>query len=354
MSRSIVLLLVTMACGNQPAAAPAAPAPTHAPSASSAPVAASSEGIADPVATIGGEPITLAELDKAAAAGLIKARQDMYTARSQALDQIVGDRILEAEAKARGTTKEDLLKAEVEAKAQPVTDADIEAFYQQNQQRMRGGSLDQMREQIRGYLTQQRGQARALEFLGELKAKNAVVINLEPPRIPVQAGDSPRFGSADAPVQIIEFSDFQCPYCSKGADTIKQVKEKYGDKVSVVYRHFPLDFHERANPAAQASECANDQGKFWQFHDQLFLNQRALSDADFEKYSALAEMDLAKFRECMKSGKHAETVATDLKEGAEAGMSGTPGFFINGRFLGGAQPLEAFTEIIDAELAKKG
>lgn len=355
MSRTIALLLALMACETPPAAAPAAPASTPAPAASGgAPAAAAQDGVADPVASIGGAPISLAEIDKAAAAGLIKAKNDMYEARRQALEQMIGDRLLEAEAKARGTTKEELLKAEVDGKVPAVTDADIEAFYQQNQQRMRGGSLDQMKDQIRGYLDQQRKQGRAMEFVGELRAKNSVVVNLEPPRIPVQAGDSPRYGSAEAPVQIIEFSDFQCPYCTRGAETMKQVKEKYGDKVSIVYRHFPLDFHDRANAAAQASECANDQGKFWQFHDQLFANQRALTDQDFEKYSAAAEMDLAKFRECLASGKHAETVATDLKEGAEAGMTGTPGFFINGRFLGGAQPIEAFSEIIDAELAKKG
>ena len=263
------------------------------------------------------------------------------------------EKLVEAEAKSRGIEPEALLKAEVEDKVPPVTDEDIAKFFAENQNRMRGG-LDQMKEQIRGYLDSQGKGKRMFEFVNELKAKSEVVIMLDPPRIDVAADDSPRFGSVEAPIQIIEFSDFQCPYCTRGAATIDEVKAKYGDKVSVVYRHFPLDFHDRANLAAQASECANDQGKFWEFHDKLFENQQAMADSDFESYATQLELNVAEFKECIRSGKHIETVATDLREGSEAGMTGTPGFFINGRFLGGAQPIEAFSEVIDAELAKKG
>ncbi len=346
-------LLLAVAC-DTPNASPAKAAapPASAPSASASAPAAT-DGAADPAATIGGVAVPLAEVDKKAAAGLIKARQDMFAARDQALQGLIHERLFDAEAKAKGITTEELLKAEIEDKAKPVTDAEIEAFFAQNQQRMRGG-IDQMREQIRGYLEQQTKGARMMEYVDELKKKNDVVVFLEPPRIHVDAGDSPRYGSPDAPVQIIEFSDFQCPYCTRGADTLTEVKEKYGDKISVVFRHFPLDFHDKAQKAAEASECANDQGKFWEYHDQLFANQQAMGQADLERYATVLELDVAAFTECLNSGKHAPTVATDLEDGAAAGMSGTPGFFVNGRFIGGAQPIEVFSEIIDAELAKKG
>lgn len=345
-----VVLLALTACDSQPAsndahAAQPATAPRTAPAASSE---AAGEQV---VATVGGLPITLAEVDKAGAADVIKARQDMYNARAAALDGLVREKLVDAEAKARGTTSEELLKAEIDAKIDPVTDQDVADFYAQNQQRMRG-TLEQMAPQIKGYLEMQKKQERMMAFVAELEKKTEVNKTLDPPRIDVAAGDSPRFGSADAPVEIIEFSDFQCPYCTRGAATLDEVKEKYGDKVTVVYRHFPLDFHDRADRAAQASECANDQDKFWPYHDQLFANQSALQEADLVRYAKMVELDVKQFEDCMATNKHAQTVQDDLKEGAEAGMSGTPGFFINGRFVGGAQPIQVFSEIIDEELAR--
>jgi len=131
------------------------------------------------------------------------------------------------------------------------------------------------------------------------------------------------------------------------------VKEKYGDDVTIVYRHFPLSFHDRAQRAAEASECANDQGKFWDYHDALFANQRELQDEHLSQYAADVGLDTTAFNECLSSGKHVAKVENDMKEGSSAGMTGTPGFFINGRFIGGAQPLEVFTEIIDSELASR-
>ena len=144
------------------------------------------------------------------------------------------------------------------------------------------------------------------------------------------------------------------PYCIRGSDTLKQVMDKYGDKVSVVYRHFPLSFHTEAHKGAQASECANEQGKFWEYHDKLFANQRAMFDEDLRRYAGEVGLDQAKFDECLASEKYKAKVDKDLEDGAAAGMSGTPGFFVNGRFVNGAQPLEVFSQIIDAELAKKG
>jgi len=341
-----LLAMLAIACDPQPAAAPAPDGAT-----SSAPTR-TADGVADPVAKIGDETVSLADLDAAAAAGLVKARQQMFDVRKQALDGMIRDKILDAEATARSVSREDLLVAEVDGKVTPVSDEEINAFYQQNQSRMRG-DIDQMRDQIRGYLDNERKTARLMAFVTELKAKTPVEVYLEPPRIHVEAGDSPRHGDPSAPVEIIEFSDFQCPYCIRGAETLTSVKQKYGDDVTIVYRHFPLSFHDRAQRAAEASECANDQGKFWEYHDALFANQREMEDTHLSQYATDVGLDLAAFDECLSSGKHVATVETDMKEGSAAGMTGTPGFFINGRFIGGAQPLEVFVEIIDSELASR-
>ena len=304
------------------------------------------------VATVHGENITLADVDLSAAAGLVKVDQQRFDVRSTALDSLISERLYDAEAKSRGVTPEELLASEVEAKFTPATDAEIEAFYNTNKARMRG-DLSTMRDQVKGFLENKSKQDRSLAFVNELKAKANIKVTLDPPRIIVAAGDGPRDGNADAPIEIIEFSDFQCPYCTRGAATIDEVKEKYGDSVTVVFRHFPLSFHDRAPQAAAASMCANDQGKFWEYHDVLFANQRALQDADLTSYATELGLDADKFTACVTEGKYTAMVDADTAAGSAAGVTGTPGFFINGRFLGGAQPIEAFSEIIDAELARQ-
>lgn len=165
-------------------------------------------------------------------------------------------------------------------------------------------------------------------------------------------GNSPAKGSSQAKVTIVEFSDFQCPYCGKVQDTLKKIFETYPNKVKLVFRNYPLPFHENAEPAAQASLCANEQGKFWEFHDKLFANQEKLTLTDLKQYAANLGLDTNKFNSCLDSNKYKETVQKDTKDGQAVGVSGTPAFFINGRLVTGAQPFENFKKIIDEELAK--
>ncbi len=158
-------------------------------------------------------------------------------------------------------------------------------------------------------------------------------------------------GDPNAQVTIIEFSDFQCPYCGSVAPTIKQVLQEYEGKVKLYYKHFPLSFHEFAQKAAEASECAADQGRFWEYHDKLFENQEALDEASLKQYAKDLGLDSARFDSCLDSGQKASLVQSDFDEGQANGVSGTPAFFINGRMLVGAQPYSAFKQAIDAALA---
>jgi protein-disulfide isomerase len=242
------------------------------------------------------------------------------------------------------------MKAMAEKAAGEVSDADAEAFFNENRARM-SGEFDAMKDRIKEHLASQKQQQAAGEFVEGLKKKANVQTFLKAPRFEVAAGDSPRKGSASAPVEIIEFSDFQCPYCTRAANTVDEVVEKYGDKVSVVFKHFPLSFHDQAHQAGQASACANDQGKFWEYHDELFANQSALAEADLIRHAGTVALDVAAFTTCLTSKKHAATVDADMALGKTVGMSGTPGFYINGRSLSGAQPLDAFSKIIDEELS---
>ena len=165
-------------------------------------------------------------------------------------------------------------------------------------------------------------------------------------------GEAAVHGPADAWVTIVEVSDFQCPFCGRAVGTMKEIEQRYGNDVRLVFKHNPLPFHNRALPSAMAAECAHDQGKFWQMHDKLFENQRALEDANIETYAKDAGLDAKKFKSCLTDNKFKKRIEEDQAMATKLGARGTPAFFINGRFLSGAQPFPAFQAIIDEELKK--
>jgi protein-disulfide isomerase len=164
------------------------------------------------------------------------------------------------------------------------------------------------------------------------------------------AAEGPARGPDNAPITIVEFSDFQCPYCSRASATVDEVLNAYPGKIRLVFRHYPLPFHAEAPKASEASMCANEQGKFWEYHDVLFKNQQQLAVADLKNHASAIGLDAAKFAECLDSGKNASVVEKDMEAGKKVGVNGTPAFFINGIMLSGAQPIEEFKAVIDSEL----
>lgn len=313
----------------------------------------------DVVATVGSTSITLAQVDEKAlqqsttSFGSMKLSQALYEARRSALDDIVSSLLIDQEAKTRGIDRSALVEKEITTKVPDVTEADIVAFYQANQARVQGASLDQVRQAIKNYLTQQRMASMREQFIDTLRAKTPVRVSLEPPRQTIATANSPSRGPAGAPIEIVEFSDFQCPYCLRAHPTVEQVLTTYGDRVRFVYRHYPLPGHPNARPAAEAAECAAEQGKFWPYHDRLFASQSKLSAADLKQDAVELGMDASKFNTCVDSHKYAAKVDTDLRAGQEAGVDGTPAFFINGRMISGAQPYDVFKRIVDEELQLK-
>jgi protein-disulfide isomerase len=311
------------------------------------------------VATVGSTPITLAEVDEKALQqpasnfGSAKLAQALYEARRAALDDIVATRLLDEEAKAQHVDRTTLVEKEITAKIPSVSEPDVAAWYQANQSRLQGAPIDQVRAPIRAYLTQERMQTVRRQYLDTLKAKTAVRVTLDPPRQSVAAADSPSRGPANAPVELIEFSDFQCPFCMRANPAVQQVLTTYGDRIHFVYRHYPLPNHPNARPAAEASACAAEQGKFWPYFDRLFENQSRLTDGDLKQHASELGLDTGKFNACVDTRKFKSLVEGDMRAGEEAGVNGTPAFFINGRMLSGAQPFEAFKRIIDEELELK-
>jgi protein-disulfide isomerase len=312
------------------------------------------------VAEIGGRAITLRDVDarwqEEDPTERQRVTQLLYQHRRNHLDQVIGDLLIEEAAKAAGTPQDDYLRAEIEKRLAPITEADIQNVYDANRDRVQGRPIDELRESIREFIAENRaGQARA-QLVADLKAKHGDVrVLLDAPRLEVAIADhNPTKGPADAPVTIVEFSDYQCPFCARVNPTLDRVMQEYAGKVRIVFRDFPLPTHAEAPKAAEAAHCAGEQGRYWEMHDRLFANQQGLQVPRLKEHAAALGLDTARFDQCLDSGRFASVVQTDIAAGRQLGVNSTPMLFINGRPVAGAQPFEYFRNVIDEELARLG
>jgi protein-disulfide isomerase len=340
-------IVFALACST-PAQQPPAAAP-----------AAATAGGTDVAARVGDRAITTSEVDerwqKNEPASRAQAMQQLYDGRRQALDAIVADMLIEQAAKAKGLPADKFTEAEVARRIQPITEGQVISFYQENQAQMQGRALAAMTPVIRRYLEEQQRSGAYRALVAELRtAGPRIEMVLDAPRYEVAvAADDPSLGAAAAPVTIVEFSDFQCPFCLRVAPTLKKLREAYGDRIRIVWKDFPLtSIHPQAFKAAEAAQCAREQGKFWEYHDRLFANQQALQPEFLKKYATELGMDAAKFNACLDTAKYAERVQEHMGVGNSLGVGSTPSTFINGRLLAGAHPYETFAAIIDEELQR--
>jgi protein-disulfide isomerase len=319
----------------------------------SAAVAGQSQTSPTPVvAVVNGKEITEQELLERVRGEVLKLEAQMYQVRRNGTEELISEYLLGQAAQARGLTGEQLLQQEVDAKIGEVTDQEVDDFYAANQARIRK-PLDEVRPQIRNYLQQNKLTEARRIYLKGLRDKAQVKVYLTPPIVDVSAEDAPFKGPVDAPITIVEFSDFQCSYCKRVINVLDQVLERYPDKVKLAFRDFPIvNIHPHAQKAAEAAHCAAEQGKFWEFHDLLFEKQDAIPTANFADHAKALGLEVTAFQACMDSRKYQEKVERNYAAGVNAGVSGTPAFFINGRLLSGAQPLEAFKAVIDEELER--
>ncbi len=313
------------------------------------------------VAEVQGVAISLEELQSGAAEELEKWRMEalQFEAKQERvrheilekqLDALVAEKLVALEAAEQGLSDEELLEKEVLNNFEEPTQEEVDSFYQTNQQRLQG-SKTQLLPMIRQYLADQKSEKIYQDLVDQLKTKFGVITLLQPLRIDVATEGHPSNGPTDAPVTIVEFSDFECPYCQAMLGTIKNVQETYGEKVRLVYRQFPLNsIHPNAQKAAEASLCASDQGRFWEMHDLMFEDQRGLSVEALTKKAESLELDGPAFETCLTSNKYAEQVKQDVMDGTVVGVTGTPAVFVNGRPLVGNVPYDQLAEIIDDEL----
>jgi protein-disulfide isomerase len=308
------------------------------------------------VATVGGEQVSRVTLLERAEqqlenvdlervqciAGTQKKRHDVLEAN---LEGLVRDQLRDLAAAAAGKSPEEWIESERRQKAADVSAEQVDQLISANP-RLARANRQQVEGQVRDYLAEE-------AIFAELKERFPVDYQLEPYRVEVAADGPAKGGGAEAPVTIVEFSDFQCPYCKRVLPALDEAVAKYGDKVRLVFRQFPLNsIHPQAQKAAEASLCAADQGKFWPMHDAMFAQQSKLSPEDLKATAQEVGLDARDFASCLDSGKHSAAVSADLKAGAGVGVTGTPALFINGRPMSGAVGFDTLAEVIDQELAR--
>ncbi|HEX6049436.1 MAG TPA: thioredoxin domain-containing protein [Gemmatimonadaceae bacterium] len=340
--------VIASGCSDQKAnAAPAVSAP---------PPSASSE-IPNVLATIGNEQVTLADVRARVGDNLdqmeARFRQSQYTLINNTLTEILRDRVLMEEAKKQGKTVDQLVAAELGGPLEP-TDLDISSWYSANINRVRGRTLEQVRPQIAELLRNERRKEAMEKLQQRLNEERRVTVLLEPYRVPLDNEGAPSLGPDNAPVTLVEFSDFDCPFCGRFHPTLKQLSEKFGNQLRVVYRQYPIpSLHPNAFKAAEASLCAHDQKKFWEMHDTMFQEQGRLSVSELKEKAGRLGLDRKKFDSCLDTGKYTERVQNDIKDGGRAGVTGTPALFVNGvEVEGGAVGFDVVAKAIEAELAR--
>lgn len=355
-----LLLSLLLACNNgESKPASPAPAPASAPAAATSSTPGESTADGATVATWEGGSLAYAPVREKVGTQLIKLEADYLSQRFDTEEQEVNDQvneaILNAEAKARGMADAKiLLKSEIDDKVGAPTESEVQEAYMQLGRRLGGKPLEEVRPQVERAVTQKKQAERYGQYIEELRTKYKVAVTLpfpNLPKFPVSADDDPFEGPAAAPVTIVQFAEFQCPYCGKADAVVKDILKNYDGKVRFVFRDFPLGFHENAIPAAIAANCAGKQGKYWEMHHSFMQNQRALTEADLARAAQELGLNTSEWESCRKDPTVEAEIRKDMADGSELGVQGTPAFFVNGIFLNGAQPYEKFQQIIDRELA---
>ena len=298
-------------------------------------------GWGGPVAKVGSWTLDQETVDQGLAG-------NFYELREQRVHALVVEQLLLTEAAALKVDPTVLVREKVEANVVKPSEQEVARFIAANRDQLPNGGKG-LEERIAAHMLEKREEAAKEAYLQGLWKKYGVEVLLEPPQFEVPGPQDLARGRADAPITVIEFSDFECPYCRRAQATLKEVEALYGDKVRFVFRHYPLPFHKKAPKASEAAQCAADQKKFWPYHDALFASD-ALELADLKTLAGTLQLDQTRFDRCLDSGRYAARVAEDSADGKALGISGTPTFFINGMRLVGAVPVSEFKTLIDRVL----
>jgi protein-disulfide isomerase len=305
------------------------------------------------LATVNKIEITQKEVDDSIAARIYPLQQQLYAIRKAALENLVTTKLLESEAAARSISIAEL-RRQLTLGEIDVTTVQVEEAYKQNASFFASMSPDEARERLRLDLENQVRMKNYRAGLEALRKKWIVTMNLPPPVFVSELDDgvSPAKGATKPLVTIVEFSDFECPFCKQVQPALKQIVDAYGNDVRLVFKHLPLEGHRNSLPAARAAFCAAEQDRFWQFHDALFASA-SLSPAVFEKIASDLGLGLPKFKECLKSEQSRTAIVKDLEAASRYRIDSTPSFIVNGKLITGAVGFPEFQRIIEQDLGRR-
>lgn len=302
------------------------------------------------VATVGKHEITEQELTPKIASQMARMQDRIYWIKRQAIESMVVEYLIAQAAKNENLSEDAYLKKQLAGPG--ATAAEAKKLYDEHAKQI-GQPYEKMKDRLIAFLNNERQKQRGQALIARLRKGIPINIMLAPPRFAVASSGHPELGPAGAPVTMVEFGDFECPFCKRAEDTVKQLRTKYGDRIKLVYMDFPLPNHPHALDAAKAARCAGEQGKFWQYHDQLFADQSKLAPPDLKTDAKKLGLDAAQFDACLDQAKYEADVQRDIAEGKRLGVDRTPTFYIDGRMIGDAQQAAKFEEVIDEELAAK-
>lgn len=309
-------------------------------------------------AIVGDEQITDDRLEVLLGSKLFELKKDIYRMKRDRLDQLIVEIILHREAKAQGKTTEQFLEVTAPLSRFTATDAEIDKYLQDNEEKLADfrGTVKELRERVKSFLQQQKRSQALKDYAHSLYPKYGVRINLPAPaptRVKIDLEGAPTQGPPEAPVMIVEFSDYECPACRSTHEVVKKVKAAYGSHIQWVYKDYPLRRHKFAFKAAEAAHCAEEQGKFWEFQDLLF-GADDLSAPNLVKLAGDLGLSKEKFSRCLDDSKYKELVEKNIQDAARSGVDRTPSFVINGAVYVGGHGFDMFKKVIEEELAKAG
>jgi predicted DsbA family dithiol-disulfide isomerase len=308
----------------------------------------------DAVAVVAGQTVYDDELLPLIQGQMFQLRSQEYEIKSKALETLVSQKLLAAEAAKKGMPADKFLALEVDAVVPEPTDAELKALYLAQKEQL-GKTFEDYRAPLLRLLKQAKLQEARQEYYRKLREGASVSVLLQKPKLDVAHDPARLRGNPQAPVVILEFADFQCPYCQVAEPTLKKLLAKYEGRVSLSYRDFPLsEIHPNADLAAQAARCAGDQAKFWEYHDSLYEHPDKLHREGLVEQARNLKLDEKQFDSCLSSSKYKGQVEQDRQLGLRAGIAGTPGFVINGNVVSGNRSQEEFEKLIEAELAAAG
>ena len=299
------------------------------------------------VLEVGGKKFTLADFEKKRPVGLFQARNTFYQAERKALDDFIDEYVLELQAQKENVTVDKLIEIHVTKTLPPdPSEESLHVYYEgvntaEPYETVRGQILDAIR--------QNRTTKAKAAYVKSLRAAANVSIRLSPPRAIPVLKEAPVRGPKGAPVTIVEYSDYECPYCQANQPDLDKIEAEFKGKIVFGYKDVPLPMHPHAQKAAEASRCAAEQGKYWEYHDSLFATKQ-LEIPQLKDQARALKLDGAAFDKCLDSGSQADAVKATLDEGQTLGIQGTPSFLINGRFFGGSLKYDELQKIIDEEI----